>query len=182
MTAQRRAGRAGPADADRGVGRLRQRRRSRRVHRQRIAAEIDRGGGGRLSLAALSQRRRRHVHGRRGVGRRHQRPVRQGGGGGRLRQRRRPGLVRLQRRPEPALPQRRRRPVHRRRPDAGRCRAGGPQLRCWFFDFDNDGWLDLFVTGYDAEVEDVAADYLGAFTTATRPSLYRNGGDGSSRT
>ena len=44
----------------------------------------------------------------------------------------------------------------------------------WFFDFDNNGWLDLFVGAYDAHVADIASDYLGLQDRATRPRLYRN--------
>ena len=50
----------------------------------------------------------------------------------------------------------------------------------WFFDYDNDGWLDLFVGGYrGADVGDVAADYLGLPHHAERPRLYQNRGDGT---
>ncbi|MBN8247692.1 MAG: CRTAC1 family protein, partial [Verrucomicrobia bacterium] len=50
----------------------------------------------------------------------------------------------------------------------------------WFFDFDNDGWEDLFVGGYRAsDVGDLAADYLGLPHHAERPRLYRNRGDGT---
>ncbi len=55
----------------------------------------------------------------------------------------------------------------------------------WFVDFDNDGWLDLFVADYsrsflEALPSQIAADYLGLPTTAEKPRLYRNrGADGS---
>ena len=51
---------------------------------------------------------------------------------------------------------------------------------CWFWDYDNDGWLDLMVTGYSMrDVGDVAADYLGRPHTGQRARLYRNKGDGT---
>jgi hypothetical protein len=53
----------------------------------------------------------------------------------------------------------------------------------WFWDYDNDGWLDLFVSGYhynpDINAGDVAADYLGLPTNAERARLFRNNGDGT---
>lgn len=50
----------------------------------------------------------------------------------------------------------------------------------WFFDYDNDGWEDLFVSGYDIRnVGDVAADYLGLPNGGERPRLYRNNRDGT---
>ena len=48
----------------------------------------------------------------------------------------------------------------------------------WFWDYDNDGWLDLFVAGYGTEIEDVALDYLGLPNDGGRPRLYRNDGAG----
>jgi len=48
-----------------------------------------------------------------------------------------------------------------------------------FFDYDNDGFLDLFVSGYGAMAEDVAADYLGLPTSGERARLYHNRGDGT---
>jgi hypothetical protein len=48
-----------------------------------------------------------------------------------------------------------------------------------FFDYDNDGWPDLFVAAYGGMSEDVAADLLGLPTTADRSRLYRNRGDGT---
>lgn len=49
----------------------------------------------------------------------------------------------------------------------------------WFWDYDNDGWLDLFVAGFNAGTGDVAAAYLGLPHRADAPRLYRNNGDGS---
>ncbi len=50
----------------------------------------------------------------------------------------------------------------------------------WFFDYDNDGWLDIFVSGYAIKnVGDVAADYLGLPTGAERARLYHNNHDGT---
>ena len=50
-----------------------------------------------------------------------------------------------------------------------------------FFDYDNDGWLDLFVAAYKADAEDVAADYLTLPTRAERARLYHNERDGTFR-
>ncbi len=49
----------------------------------------------------------------------------------------------------------------------------------WFWDYDNDGWLDLFVSGYKADAGDVAADYMGLPHKGEPPRLYRNQGDGT---
>ncbi len=49
----------------------------------------------------------------------------------------------------------------------------------WFWDYDNDGWLDIFVMGYSAEPGDMAAEYLGLGHRAETPRLYRNAGDGT---
>jgi hypothetical protein len=49
-----------------------------------------------------------------------------------------------------------------------------------FWDYNNDGWEDIFVAGYYInDVSDVAADYLGLPTTAERSHLYRNNRDGT---
>jgi len=50
-----------------------------------------------------------------------------------------------------------------------------------FFDYDQDGWLDLFVTGYSKIASSyaagqIAADLLGQPHTAERPRLYHNEG------
>jgi len=50
----------------------------------------------------------------------------------------------------------------------------------WFWDYDNDGWQDIFVAGYRInDVGDVAADYLGRPSNGTRARLYRNNRDGT---
>ncbi|MCR6655490.1 MAG: CRTAC1 family protein [Opitutus sp.] len=51
---------------------------------------------------------------------------------------------------------------------------------CWFWDYDNDGWDDILISGYGLrDVGDVAADYMGRPTSASRARLYRNNGDGT---
>jgi hypothetical protein len=49
----------------------------------------------------------------------------------------------------------------------------------WFFDYNNDGWLDLFVAAFEAFVADVAADMLDLPNQGKKPRLYRNNGDGT---
>ncbi|MBI3414863.1 MAG: VCBS repeat-containing protein [Verrucomicrobia bacterium] len=52
----------------------------------------------------------------------------------------------------------------------------------WFFDYDNDGWPDLFVAGYSIrDVGDVCADYLDLPHSAERARLYHNNHDGTFR-
>ncbi len=51
---------------------------------------------------------------------------------------------------------------------------------CWFFDYNNDGWPDVFVSGYSIQdVGDIAADYLGRPHAGQLARLYRNNGDGT---
>ena len=52
----------------------------------------------------------------------------------------------------------------------------------WFFDFDNDGWLDLFVGSYarsyvEARANGTVAHYLGQPSVGEKPRLFRNRGD-----
>ena len=47
---------------------------------------------------------------------------------------------------------------------------------CWAFDYDNDGWLDIFATCYDRTLADAANDVLGQPAHSVRDvtRLYRN--------
>lgn len=49
----------------------------------------------------------------------------------------------------------------------------------WFFDYDNDGWLDLFVAGFRVSLGDVTAEYLGQSRTTGQPRLFHNQQDGT---
>lgn len=51
----------------------------------------------------------------------------------------------------------------------------------WFFDYDNDGWPDLFVTSYFGSVDETARTYLGLPHNATTLKLYKNMGNGTFR-
>jgi tetratricopeptide (TPR) repeat protein len=63
--------------------------------------------------------------------------------------------------------------------------AGVPGSRkgfaTWFFDYDNDGLPDLFVTSYYVSVEDTARTYLHLPHNAGTLKLYKNLGDGTFR-
>lgn len=53
----------------------------------------------------------------------------------------------------------------------------------WFWDYNNDGWLDIFVSGYDVSdignvAGQVAAEYLNIPYKADMPRLYKNNGLG----
>jgi hypothetical protein len=55
----------------------------------------------------------------------------------------------------------------------------GPEasFACWFWDFDNDGRLDLYVNDYRARTAEILADRLGLeVPRPSRPRLYRNVG------
>jgi len=52
----------------------------------------------------------------------------------------------------------------------------------WFFDYDNDGWPDIFVAGYSTNsMQDVGAFEMGRPNAAETPRLYRNNHDGTFR-
>jgi tetratricopeptide (TPR) repeat protein len=51
----------------------------------------------------------------------------------------------------------------------------------WFFDYDNDGLPDIFVTSYFFSVDETIRSYLGLPTNAETLKLYRNMGDGTFR-
>ena len=49
----------------------------------------------------------------------------------------------------------------------------------WFFDYDNDGWEDLFVSGFSGGLSDVVLERLGQPHRGQLPRLYRNNRDGT---
>jgi tetratricopeptide (TPR) repeat protein len=51
----------------------------------------------------------------------------------------------------------------------------------WFFDYDNDGWADLFATSYITSVDESVRAYVGLAPNATKMKLYKNVGDGTFR-
>ena len=60
--------------------------------------------------------------------------------------------------------------------EAGVTAPEGRSFATWFFDFDNDGDLDLFVADYSAPVPAVTSAYFGRPDGRHRPRLYRNEG------
>jgi hypothetical protein len=52
----------------------------------------------------------------------------------------------------------------------------GPQygFSCWAWDFDNDGWLDIFATSYDKSLKDVVKGLLGQPHGLHSNKLFRN--------
>jgi tetratricopeptide (TPR) repeat protein len=51
----------------------------------------------------------------------------------------------------------------------------------WFFDYDNDGWPDIFVNSYYISTAESVRTYLGLPRNAEASKLYRNLGDGTFR-
>jgi hypothetical protein len=49
----------------------------------------------------------------------------------------------------------------------------------WFFDYDNDGWLDIFVASYVPSLSEFVKHYLGIPPSAETLTLYRNLGNGT---
>ncbi|WP_161555235.1 CRTAC1 family protein [Dokdonia sinensis] len=65
-------------------------------------------------------------------------------------------------------------------------KTSGPErsFPCLFFDFNQDGWEDIFVSGFDfgqfeSAAGEVAKDYLGLPHKAELPKLYENNRDGT---
>jgi hypothetical protein len=50
----------------------------------------------------------------------------------------------------------------------------GAGFACWFWDYDNDGWLDLFATGYERSLDKVIKSHLGLPHHGHICHLYRN--------
>ena len=59
--------------------------------------------------------------------------------------------------------------------------GSGRGFATWFFDYDNDGWVDLFVTSYFMSVDETARTYLQLPHNATTLKLYKNLGGGKFR-
>lgn len=59
--------------------------------------------------------------------------------------------------------------------------GSGRGFGAWFFDYDNNGWLDLFATSYFMSTDETARTYLSQPHNAATLKLYRNQGDGTFR-
>ncbi len=59
-------------------------------------------------------------------------------------------------------------------PELGLTEPAGRSFAAWFFDYDEDGWLDLFVGAFQSTLADVAADALGEPHDGVSPRLYHN--------
>jgi hypothetical protein len=57
----------------------------------------------------------------------------------------------------------------------------GPSMSfpTWFFDYDNDGWPDIFVGSFVFSIEEFVKHYLGQRPTGNTLTLYHNRGDGT---
>jgi len=63
-------------------------------------------------------------------------------------------------------------------PQLGLTEPERESFAAWFFDFDNDGDLDLFVADYREQAAQVSASYFGLTFDEGQPLLYRNDGKG----
>ena len=63
---------------------------------------------------------------------------------------------------------------------AKRLDVHGPQTSfpCWFWDYDNDGHLDIYVSAYTATIDQVAKNYLGLPLDIELNRLYKSNGSG----
>lgn len=57
----------------------------------------------------------------------------------------------------------------------------GKGFAAWFFDYDNDGWPDLFVANYSQSIEETLETYLGLPNKGGTMKLYKNLGNGAFR-
>ena len=57
--------------------------------------------------------------------------------------------------------------------------GSGRSFATWFFDYDNDGWNDLFTASYFTSVDETARTYLGLPHRAEPLKLYRNRRNGT---
>ena len=64
-------------------------------------------------------------------------------------------------------------------PELGLVEPSGRSFASWFWDYDNDGWLDLFVSSYQAEISDIFLDLVGKAHNGNVPCFYHNNGDGT---
>ncbi|HLV94093.1 MAG TPA: FG-GAP-like repeat-containing protein [Candidatus Acidoferrales bacterium] len=62
---------------------------------------------------------------------------------------------------------------------AGVHQSQSQSFATWFFDYDNDGWPDIFVTTYFFSIDETMRSYLGLPTNAETFKLYRNLGNGT---
>jgi hypothetical protein len=61
-------------------------------------------------------------------------------------------------------------------PELGVIEPAAGSFATWFFDYNNDGHLDILVTDYTAPMADVSAALMGLPTSGGNPILYRNDG------
>ena len=59
--------------------------------------------------------------------------------------------------------------------------GAGSTFATWFFDYDNDGWPDLFVAGFSKSIDENLKTYLGLPHNQGTLKLYKNLGNGAFR-